>query len=70
MKFRIRARYLVDIDAQIDAHDMTDAIEQAGDATAADLVTPRDGVTIRQSVRVSLEVAQVAVNLDAPVDAE
>ena len=56
MKFRIRNRYVVEIEAQISAVDIADAVEQAGYATVDDLVVTRSAVTIGEQklVRTSL----------------
>lgn len=64
MKYRIRNRYIVEIDAQIEANDFQDAVDQARDATAADLVTPRDGVALGQQIRISMHVEPVFKSTD------
>lgn len=59
MKYRIRNRYIVEIDAQIEANDFQDAVDQASAATVADLVTPHDGVTLGQQINIPMLVESV-----------
>lgn len=65
MKYRIRNRYIVEIDAQIEANDFQDAVDQASAAGVADLVTPRDGVTLGQQIRISMHVEPVFTSRDS-----